>query len=33
MINNNPYNLPDRMPHKQTRIYTETGSHYRNDSI
>lgn len=33
MINNNPYNLPDRMPQKQTRLYTETGTHYRNDSI
>lgn len=34
MINNNPYNLPDRPPQKQNRVYTETnGCHFRNESI
>ena len=34
MINNNPYNLPERPPDKPNRIYTENSSaQYRNDHV
>lgn len=35
MINHNPYNLPERPPHKPNRILTETNSaqYRKNDSV